>query len=119
MSESTEKAPESAAKATTATPPRDERKCSVEGCKRPYRAKTYCVVHYQAWRRGEIEAHKTRYKLCSKEACKKPSLRSPPLPIRAETVRLPSCTTVVLPWTGRPATFLSPPVCRLCPGRQP
>ena len=47
--------------------------CSVEGCKRPYRAKSYCVVHYQAWRRGEVEGHKGRYKLCSKEGCRKPA----------------------------------------------
>jgi hypothetical protein len=55
------------------TPPRAEQKCRVEGCKRPYRAKGYCVVHYNAWRRGEVEGHKARYKLCSKEGCKKPA----------------------------------------------
>jgi hypothetical protein len=53
-------------------PSRDEAKCSVEGCKRPYRAKSYCVVHYQAWRRGEMEGHKARYKICTKEGCRKP-----------------------------------------------
>lgn len=73
MSESTEKA--TTEKAIKGTPSRGDRKCSVEGCKRPYRAKTYCVVHYQSWRRGELEAHKARYKLCSKEACKKPAGR--------------------------------------------
>jgi hypothetical protein len=52
-----------------------ERKCSVESCKRPYRAKGYCVTHYKLWRRGEIEGHKARYKLCSKEGCKKPAGR--------------------------------------------
>lgn len=51
---------------------REESKCSVEGCKRPYRAKTYCNVHYKAWRRGEMEKHPARYKICSKEACRKP-----------------------------------------------
>ena len=51
---------------------REDAKCSVEGCKRPYRAKTYCNVHYAAWRRGENEAHKARYKRCTKEACRKP-----------------------------------------------
>ena len=51
------------------------KKCSVEGCKRPYRAKGYCVTHYKLWRRGELEGHKARYKLCSKEGCKKPSGR--------------------------------------------
>ena len=48
-----------------------EQKCSVEGCKRPYRAKGYCVTHYKLWRRGEIEAHHARYKTCSKEGCLK------------------------------------------------
>lgn len=57
---------------TKTTPSREARKCSVEGCKRPYRAKSYCVTHYKAWRRGELEAHTARYKLCSKEGCKKP-----------------------------------------------
>jgi hypothetical protein len=52
-----------------------EQKCSVEGCKRPYRAKGYCVTHYKLWRRGEVEGHKARYKLCSKEGCKKPAGR--------------------------------------------
>jgi hypothetical protein len=52
---------------------RDEAKCSVEGCKRPYRAKSYCNVHYKAWRRGELEGHKARYKTCSKEGCRKPA----------------------------------------------
>ena len=61
-----------AAEKTTATV---EQKCSKEGCKRPYRAKGYCVTHYKLWRRGELEGHKARYKLCSKEACKKPAGR--------------------------------------------
>jgi hypothetical protein len=52
-----------------------EPKCSIDGCKRPYRAKGYCVTHYKKWRRGELENHKARYKLCSKEGCKKPAGR--------------------------------------------
>src|SRR5258706_12052139 len=52
---------------------RDQDKCSVEGCKRPYRAKTYCVTHYKLWRRGEIEKHHARYKTCTKEGCRKPT----------------------------------------------
>ena len=60
------------AAATPATHNRDEAKCSVEGCKRPFRAKGYCVTHYKKWRRGEIEGHKARYKICSKEGCRKP-----------------------------------------------
>jgi hypothetical protein len=62
-------------KATKSTLSRADRKCSVEGCKRPYRAKSYCVVHYQAWRRGEIQGHRARYKTCSKEGCRKPAER--------------------------------------------
>jgi hypothetical protein len=57
---------------TKRRPSKAESKCSVEGCKRPFRAKSYCNVHYKAWRHGEIEGHKSRYKTCSKEACKKP-----------------------------------------------
>ena len=47
-------------------------KCSMEGCKRPYRAKGFCVTHYKLWRRGELEGHKARYKTCTKEGCRKP-----------------------------------------------
>ena len=49
-------------------------KCSVASCKRPYRAKGYCVTHYKKWRRGEIEGHRARYAICSKEACRKPAV---------------------------------------------
>ena len=54
---------------------RAESKCSIEGCKRPYRAKGYCVTHYKQWRRGEMEGHRARYKLCGKEGCKKPMVQ--------------------------------------------
>ena len=64
---------ESQEKATKGTVAPSEHKCSKEGCKRPYRAKGYCVTHYKMWRRGEMEGHKARYKTCSKEGCKKPS----------------------------------------------
>jgi hypothetical protein len=50
--------------------------CSVKtgdkACKRPYRAKGMCVTHYKMWRRNELEGHKGRYKVCSKEGCRKP-----------------------------------------------
>ena len=49
-----------------------EQHCTIANCKRPYRAKTYCNVHYKAWRRGEIKGHTARYKICTKEACRKP-----------------------------------------------
>jgi len=45
--------------------------CRVEGCKQPVRAKEYCRKHYMAWRRGDVGDHH-RYKICSKEACRKP-----------------------------------------------
>lgn len=50
----------------------EARKCSVEGCKRPYRAKGFCTVHYQKWRRGELTA-KPRYRTCAEENCRKPT----------------------------------------------
>jgi hypothetical protein len=52
------------------TPSRANKKCSKEGCKRPYRAKGYCNVHYGQWRHGALP--KGRYKICTKEACRKP-----------------------------------------------
>jgi len=44
--------------------------CKVEGCKRAYRAKGYCRVHYNKWRKGELG--KARFKICKMEGCKKP-----------------------------------------------
>ena len=41
----------------------EEKSCKIKGCKRPYRAKGYCNVHYQKWRNGELE--KPRYKTCN------------------------------------------------------
>lgn len=52
------------------TPPREEQTCRQEGCKRPYRAKGYCNMHYRKWRHGELP--KARYKICTKEGCRKP-----------------------------------------------
>jgi hypothetical protein len=49
---------------------RQDKKCQTEGCKRPYRAKGYCNVHYRLWRHGELP--KGRYKICTKEGCRKP-----------------------------------------------
>lgn len=48
--------------------------CSVKECKRPYRAKGYCNVHYKKWRRGELEA-KPRYRLCREENCRKETFK--------------------------------------------
>ncbi len=46
-------------------------RCSVEGCKREYRAKGYCRVHYKKWRNGAMPK-KGRYKRCSEDGCNKP-----------------------------------------------
>ena len=56
-----------------ATPPVAEGgvACRVEKCKQPVRAKGYCRKHFIAWRRAEVGDHH-RYKVCSKEACRKP-----------------------------------------------
>jgi len=43
--------------------------CSVAGCKRPYRAKSYCFFHYKKWRQGELPH--SRYRVCSKTECRK------------------------------------------------
>ncbi|MBU4484848.1 hypothetical protein KKA47_05460, partial [bacterium] len=52
-----------------------ERTCKMEGCKREYRAKGYCNVHYKKWRRGELDK-KPRYKICSEENCKGETYKS-------------------------------------------
>ncbi len=48
--------------------------CSVDGCKRPYRAKGYCFFHFQKWRRGEMPD--SRYKTCNVEKCTKKQFKS-------------------------------------------
>ncbi len=57
--------------------------CKIKDCKRPYRAKGYCNVHYSQWRQGELP--KKRYKTCNygvkklhrgeKKECLKPIYR--------------------------------------------
>ena len=49
------------------------KKCSVEGCKRPYRAKSYCFFHYKKWRQGELPH--SRYRTCSKAECRQKVVR--------------------------------------------
>jgi hypothetical protein len=63
--------PEKAAKAKKAAAEYTGPPCRVEGCKQPVRAKGYCRKHFVAWRRGDVGDHH-RYKICSKEACRKP-----------------------------------------------
>jgi hypothetical protein len=58
-----------------ATPPvSDGPTCRVEGCKQGVRAKGYCRKHFLSWRRGVVGDHH-RYKICSKEGCRKPRTR--------------------------------------------
>jgi hypothetical protein len=45
--------------------------CTADKCARPLRAKGYCRKHFMAWRRGKLGAHH-HYKICGKEACRKP-----------------------------------------------
>jgi len=59
------------AKTKTQTAQKGEAKrCRIKKCKRPYRAKGYCNVHYRQWRHGKHP--KPRYKICTKEGCRKP-----------------------------------------------
>jgi hypothetical protein len=56
-------------KATPAAP--EGERCRIEKCTQAVRAKGLCRKHYIGWRRGDVaEAH--RYKICTKEACRKP-----------------------------------------------
>jgi len=47
--------------------------CRAPKCKQPVRAKGYCRKHYLGWRRGKV-GDKFRYKMCSKEGCRKPAV---------------------------------------------
>ena len=49
--------------------------CKVEGCKQGVRAKGLCRKHFLGWRRGSLGDHH-RYKICSKEGCRKPRTRA-------------------------------------------
>ena len=69
MAEKTEAKKEKAAPAGAAETAGES--CRVEKCKQAVRAKGYCRKHYVAWRRGDIGDHH-RYKVCSKEGCRKP-----------------------------------------------
>jgi len=48
-------------------------KCCIAKCKQPVRAKGYCRKHYIGWRRGKV-GNKFRYKICSKEGCRKKAI---------------------------------------------
>jgi hypothetical protein len=51
--------------------PAGEAKCHAPKCKQAVRAKGFCRKHFISWRRGSVGT-KHRYKICSKEACRKP-----------------------------------------------
>jgi hypothetical protein len=53
---------------------RDEKKCREKDCKHHYRAKGYCVKHYRLWRQHKL-GKKQRYKICTKEGCRKPRVK--------------------------------------------
>ena len=55
---------------------RKDKACTIAGCKRPYRAKGYCNVHYKKWRRGEMEGVMGRYNSCREEKCTKPTFKA-------------------------------------------
>jgi hypothetical protein len=71
----TTKAKPGKAKTTRKTAPRakggGKKSCTVQGCKRAYRAKGLCFFHYKKWRRGELEKRPARYDICSKPDCEK------------------------------------------------
>jgi hypothetical protein len=46
--------------------------CKVEKCKQTVRAKGLCRKHFIGWRRHKV-GNKHHYKICSKEACRKPA----------------------------------------------
>lgn len=50
--------------------PRAKTSCQFSSCKREYRAKGYCDVHYKQWKRGKFGL--ARYKTCGDFDCKKP-----------------------------------------------
>jgi hypothetical protein len=56
-------------KATPAAP--EGERCSVDKCTQPVRAKGLCRKHYIGWRRGADVGLAHRYKICSKEGCRK------------------------------------------------
>src|SRR5450631_3421032 len=65
-------APAKAAKGRRAAPVgigNGKKACTIEGCKRGYRAKGFCFFHYKKWRAGELPHG--RYKTCANPECKK------------------------------------------------
>lgn len=70
MAETTEAKPTKTKKAPAAKSA-GKKSCTIEGCKRAYRAKGFCFFHHKKWRREELEGRPARYDTCGKEACRK------------------------------------------------
>jgi hypothetical protein len=71
MAEKVKATAKTAAAGKASAPATDGPKCRAEKCKQPARAKGYCRKHFIGWRRGAVGNHH-RYKICSKEGCRKP-----------------------------------------------
>jgi len=50
------------------------RSCRITNCKRVYRAKGYCKLHYKQWRQGAFG--RARYKTCKEVGCRSPQARN-------------------------------------------
>jgi hypothetical protein len=62
-----------AAKAVKSEEAAGGKTCRAPKCKQPVRAKGYCRKHYIGWRRKKVGS-KFRFKMCSKEGCRKPAV---------------------------------------------
>ena len=70
MSEPKESAKKPTAEKAAKSEEAGGKKCRAHKCKQPVRAKGYCRKHYIGWRREKVGS-KFRYKICSKEGCRK------------------------------------------------
>jgi len=88
----------------------ESKNCKVKDCKRGYRAKGYCRIHYKKWRRGELG--QSRYKTCGNEGCFKPMAKlGMCVPhyeawskSRSSTVEVPAQAATQAPAEGAPAS---------------
>ncbi len=74
MTEAAKKTPPPKKKGQRAARGGGKKACTVVGCKRPYRAKSYCFFHYKKWRQGELPH--SRYRICSKPECRKKTFKA-------------------------------------------
>lgn len=76
----------------------EQQKCTVEGCKRTYRAKGYCNVHFHKWRKGEMPK-KPRGKLA--KPIETPA--AAPAPVKAEAAPVAEAPKAEAPKAEAPA----------------